>query len=186
MSKVSNCFKMLELLSLGRVFSISEIANYLEVSPRMIRQYKMELEIAGVYISSIRGMHGGYYLDLSSIYPVRGISKDDLKILLKALSSSDQEARHVVHKIETLILEEDISVGDKRKYSCFSKAMNEGKLIKLIYHSSKGNIRERIVEPLDFLVYNKTWYLLGYCQTKKGLRRFRFSGIEKYEIFISD
>lgn len=36
MSKVSNVLEMLELLSSGRKYQISELAEKLEVSPRMI------------------------------------------------------------------------------------------------------------------------------------------------------
>ena len=44
MSKVSNVLEMLDLLSNGRKYQISELAEKLEVSPRMIRVYKDECE----------------------------------------------------------------------------------------------------------------------------------------------
>lgn len=59
-SKISNVITMLELLQSGRKYSISELSNLLEVSPRMIRSYKEDLEKAGIYIDTIMGPYGGY------------------------------------------------------------------------------------------------------------------------------
>ncbi len=63
MSKLSNVLKMLQLLNKGKKYTINDLALELEVSPRMIRQYKDELEMAGIYISTIKGPYGGYILD---------------------------------------------------------------------------------------------------------------------------
>ena len=63
MSKLSNTITLLRLLQNGKKYSIKELSEKIEVSPRMIRQYKDELELAGIYIESIRGPYGGYYLN---------------------------------------------------------------------------------------------------------------------------
>ena len=44
MSKISNVLTMLQLLQSGRKYSINELSNELEVSERMIRVYKEDLE----------------------------------------------------------------------------------------------------------------------------------------------
>ena len=51
---------MLRILSNGRKYSISDLAERLEVSPRIIRSYKDELDEAGIYIDSVKGKYGGY------------------------------------------------------------------------------------------------------------------------------
>ena len=48
MSKISNAITMLELLQTGKKYSINELSNKLEVSERMIRVYKEDLEKAGI------------------------------------------------------------------------------------------------------------------------------------------
>ena len=63
MSKISNVLTMIEYLSTGRKYSISELSKKLEVSPRMIRVYKDEIEKAGIYIDTIKGPYGGYVLN---------------------------------------------------------------------------------------------------------------------------
>ena len=44
MSKISNVLTMIQLLQSGRKYSITELSNKLEVSERMIRVYKEDLE----------------------------------------------------------------------------------------------------------------------------------------------
>ena len=63
MSKLSNTLTMLQLLSSGRKYSIKELSDILEVTPRQIRTYKEDLEKAGIYIDTIMGPYGGYVLN---------------------------------------------------------------------------------------------------------------------------
>ena len=77
MSKISNVITMLELLQSGRKYSIKELSNELEVSERMIRLYKEELEKAGIYIDTIMGPYGGYVLNQSVRMPVRKFKMQD-------------------------------------------------------------------------------------------------------------
>ena len=74
MSKLSNVLMMLQLLQNKRKYSIKELSEKLEVSPRMIRQYKEELEYAGIYIETIRGPYGGYVLN--DIFPEQKIKSN--------------------------------------------------------------------------------------------------------------
>ena len=60
MGKLGNTILMLKLLSNGRIYTINELSNIIEVSPRQIRTYKEELEKAGIYIDSYAGRNGGY------------------------------------------------------------------------------------------------------------------------------
>ena len=81
MSKVSNVLTMLQLLQSGRKYSISELASILEVSERMIRVYKEDLEKAGIYIDTIMGPYGGYVLNQSVRLPVRKFKMKDAELL---------------------------------------------------------------------------------------------------------
>ena len=83
MSKVSNVITMLELLQSGRKYSISELSNKHEVSERMIRVYKEDLEKAGIYIDTIMGPYGGYVLNQSIRIPIRKFKVKDDKLLDK-------------------------------------------------------------------------------------------------------
>ena len=81
MSKISNVILMLQYLENGRKYNIKELAEKLEVSERMVRVYKEELEKAGIYIDTIMGPYGGYVLNQSIRIPTRKFSIDDYNFL---------------------------------------------------------------------------------------------------------
>lgn len=54
---------MLKLLQGGKKYSIKELAEILEVTPRQVRKYKNDFEKAGIYIETVKGRFGGYYYD---------------------------------------------------------------------------------------------------------------------------
>ena len=81
MSKISNVILMLQYLENGRKYNIKELSEKLEVSERMIRVYKEELEKAGIYIDTIMGPYGGYVLNQSIRIPTRKFTKDDYDFL---------------------------------------------------------------------------------------------------------
>ena len=77
MSKISNVLNMIEYLSTGRKYSIRELSSLLEVTPRMVRVYKDEIEKAGIYIDTIKGPYGGYVLNQDVSMPRRfGLRKE--------------------------------------------------------------------------------------------------------------
>ena len=86
MSKISNVLTMLEYLSSGKKYSIQELSERLEVSPRMVRVYKNEIEKAGIYIDTIMGPYGGYVLNQSIRVPKRKFIKEDYQLIDKCIN----------------------------------------------------------------------------------------------------
>ena len=80
MSKISNVIAMLELLQTGKKYSTKELSNELEVSERMIRVYKDEIEKAGIYVDTIKGPYGGYVLNQNINVPKRFITPNTINI----------------------------------------------------------------------------------------------------------
>lgn len=79
MSKLSNTLLMLTYLQNGKKYSIKELSEKLEVSPRMVRTYKEDLEKAGFIIETIHGPYGGYIMrknNLAISNQFTDISKD--------------------------------------------------------------------------------------------------------------
>ncbi len=72
MGKTSNCLKMLQILSSGRVYKGQELADILETNVRNIAEYRTELEMAGYYIEGIPGKYGGYIFAGADMPPHRG------------------------------------------------------------------------------------------------------------------
>ena len=114
MSKISNVLTMLQLLQSGRKYSINELSNELEVSERMIRVYKEDLEKAGIYIDTIMGPYGGYVLNQSVRMPVRKFKMKDAKLLDKYIAS--EKDRDI--KDELILLQDKIKgiyIGSKQE-----------------------------------------------------------------------
>lgn len=95
MSKISNAILMMQLLSSGRRYSVEELAQLLEVSPRMVRTYRDELEKAGVYVDAIKGPGGGYVLNQPMRVPEPVPETGRQRELYELLSLALREKRKV-------------------------------------------------------------------------------------------
>ncbi len=122
MSKISNVLNMIEYLSTGRKYSIRELSSLLEVTPRMVRVYKDEIEKAGIYIDTIKGPYGGYVLNQDVSMPRRfGLRKE-------------------------------IRLEDSNVYNKLSKAINDKKKCLIKYESKGGNVLKRKIVPYELIV----------------------------------
>lgn len=84
MSKIANMLNMVQILKDEKIHSIQSLAEKLEVSERMVRQYKQELEQAGIYINSITGKYGGYQIDKENNFlKLEDIVKEEMYIIMK-------------------------------------------------------------------------------------------------------
>jgi predicted DNA-binding transcriptional regulator YafY len=153
MSKISNVISLLQILSTGRKYSINELANTLEVTPRMIRVYKEELEKAGIFIDTIRGPYGGYILN-----------------------------QHIYLPKENAIDKLNMSEMDKKIYNIITKSIKEKRKVELTYLSSDGEIRKRIIHPHDLYVHEHNWYIPSYCEYRKSMRHFQFKNVRDIKL----
>lgn len=194
MSKVSNVITMLELLQSCRKYSINELANILEVSERMIRVYKEDLEKAGIYIDTIMGPYGGYVLNNSVRMPVRKFKMKDAELLNKYINSeTDNEVK------EKLILLQDkikgVYIGSKqeekelnlkeetgKKYNVLTRAIKEKRKVKILYYSYDKGENERIIDPAEMFLFQDGWYCAAFCEKVNDMRHFELKRIIKYEL----
>lgn len=194
MSKISNVILFLEYLNSGKKYSIQELSEKLEVSPRMIRLYKDELEKAGIYIDTIMGPYGGYVLNRSIRLPLRRFKMKDAKLLDKYI-----ELEQDPHEKEKLILLQDkikgVYAGSKQeakelnlkeetlaKYNLLTRAIKERKKVKLLYYSYDKGENERVICPAEMFLFQDGWYVAAYCLLKNDIRHFELKRIIKYEI----
>ena len=84
MSKVANMLNMLQILKDGKIHCIQNLSEKLEISERMVRQYKLELEQAGIYLKSTTGKYGGYMLENESDFlKLEDTIKEEMYIIMK-------------------------------------------------------------------------------------------------------
>lgn len=193
MSKISNAISMLNLLSTGRKYSIKELANILEVTPRMVRVYKDELEKAGIYIDTIMGPYGGYVLNQTIRTPERKFKKEDYEILSTYMDLLDTEDKEKIiilkDKIRGIYIDSkeeqkelNLDSDIKNKYNILTRALRKHRKVKILYYSyNKGEI-ERIIHPLEMFLYKDGWFCAAYCELRKDMRHFELKRIRKIEL----
>mgnify|MGYP004518574367 FL=1 len=153
MSKISNALTMIEYLSTGRKYSINELSEKLEVTPRMIRVYKNELEKAGIYIDTIKGPYGGYVLNQNINIPKRFITPNT------------------------------IDIKNKEFYNIINKAIKEKRKCSIKYYSKdKKELSIRIIHPYYLILLGKEWGITAYCEQKQEIRHFYINRLKDIKI----
>ena len=194
MSKVSNVITMLGLLQTGKKYSINELSNKLEVSERMIRVYKEDLEKAGIYIDTIMGPYGGYVLNQSVRMPVRKFKLKDAKLLDGyIISEKDKKKREELIILQDKIRgvysgskqeENELNLKEEngKKYNLLTKAIREKRKVKILYYSYGKGENERIIDPAEMFLFQDGWYCAAFCEKKQDIRHFELKRIIKYEL----
>ena len=194
MSKISNELTMLQLLQTGRKYSINELSNELEVSERMIRLYKEDLEKAGIYIDTIMGPYGGYVLNQSIRMPVRKFKLKDANILNKYINLENnkeikEELILLQDKIKGVYIgskqeEKELNLKDEiaKKYNILTRAIKERKKVKILYYSYGKGENERVIDPIEMFLFQDGWYCAAFCEKKQDIRHFELKRIIKYEL----
>ena len=194
MSKVSNVITLLELLQSGRKYSIPELSNQLEVSERMIRVYKEDLEKAGIYIDTIMGPYGGYVLNQSIKLPVRKFKIEDAQLLndyiLKEQNLEKKEKllnlQDKIKGVYTETTQEDNGIDLKdetaKKYNALTRAIKEKRKVKIKYYSYNKGENERIIDPAEMFLFQDGWYCAAFCEMRQDIRHFELKRILEYEL----
>lgn len=148
MSKISNVLTMIEYLSSGRKYSIKELSDLLEVSPRMIRVYKDEIEKAGIYVETIKGPYGGYVLNQNINVPKRFITPNQIDIKNKDILNI-------------------VNYAIKEKKKCYIE-----------YLSKKSTVSKRIIHPYELILFGNEWGVAAFCELKDEIRHFYINRIQ--------
>lgn len=194
MSKVSNVITLLELLQSGRKYSIKELSTILEVSERMIRVYKEDLEKAGIYIDSILGPYGGYVLTRPVKIPIRRFSENDYKLLDQYIEKEPDEVKReslltLQNKIKGIYIgsKQDTSkfkLEDElqKKFNLLTRAIREKCKVRIRYYSYNKGENERIIDPAEMFLFQDGWYCAAFCEKKQDIRHFELKRILEYEL----
>lgn len=138
MSKVANMLNMLQILKDKNIHSISSLAERLEVSERMIRQYKLELEQAGIYLKSYTGKFGGYQLNENSNFlKIENKVKEKMYLIMKKAIANKNKVKIKYKSVNSGITERIIHPAelfiyiDKWYIAAFCELRDEIRLFKL-------------------------------------------------------
>ena len=153
MSKISNVLTMIELLSSGKKYSIKELSEKLEVSPRMIRVYKDEIEKAGIYIDTIKGPYGGYVLNQNINVPKRFITP------------------------------KEIDIKNQKIFNLVNRAIKEKRKCLIEYYSKDfKTTTKRTIKPYDLILLGNEWGIAAFCELKEEIRHFYINRIKEIKL----
>lgn len=198
MSKVANMLKMIKILKDEKIHNMKDIAEKIEISPRMVKQYKNELEQAGIYIESKRVINGGYSLNKELNNIDIGLTYQEL-IKLKEIEqyfNDDQDFKKIIGKIiesyEKNINEADLKkinriqelgkINLKDTYLSLRKAINRKNKVKIKYYSNDSGLNDRVIHPAEMFYYLEEWYVAAFCEKRNAIRLFKLNDIQEYEI----
>ena len=182
MSKISNMLQLINLLNTGKKYSVRQLSETLEVSERMIRSYRDELEIAGIYITGIKGPYGGYVLDKRVIIPAVRITQKDIELLES--SNNKKEFGDFINKLKMIVEEYDFNKiqTSGEKFSSFQRAIKQKGKVKITYDSSTVGPVERIIHPIEMFLFTKGWFVVSYCEMRKDMRNFELDSILEFKV----
>ena len=198
MSKVANMLKMIKILKDEKIHNMKDIAEKIEISPRMVKQYKNELEQAGIYIESKRGINGGYSLNKELNNIDIGLTYQEL-IKLKEIEqyfNENQDFKKIIGKIIESY-EKNINEADLKKinriqelgksnlkdiYLSLRKAINKKNKVKIKYYSNDSGLNDRVIHPAEMFYYLEEWYVAAFCEKRNSIRLFKLNNIQEYEI----
>lgn len=181
MSKIGNTLTMLRLLESGQKYTIAELATKIEVSPRMIKIYKEELEKCGIYIDTIRGKYGGYIYNKKHDYSVSFdySDVDSIESVLYKLDDKEyQKITLTLEKIRSIVIyssdeKRNIIINKEdlqRKYNTISKAIKDNSELIFKFHN-----KQRIFIPYSFTYYKDFVYVTGYSKDEDDIKTFNLS-----------
>lgn len=194
MSKISNVILMLEYLSTGRKYSIQELSDLLEVSPRMIRIYKDELEKAGVFVDTLKGIYGGYVLNQHMNIPYLLFDNNDTGTIKKCINKiNDFELKEklmcVEKKIETNLIKEEndgnVFITDYNELNVYNKlnrAIRNHCKVRIRYYNLQHGESIRTIYPLGMYLFQDEWWCSSYWEEKDDMRQFHIKRILDCEI----
>ena len=186
------------------------LAHILEVSPRTIYRDIVSLEAARVPVVAESGPEGGYSLpegyrmDASRFSGEEAASLAIGGAILQGIARGEMAAslQQALAKIEASLPPEyraDVQAGRERflfdaaswytaavapaeHLSALRSAVLHGRRVRLCYTSRDAAQSEwREVDPLGLVYKAGTWYLVGFCFTRCGIRTFkvgRITGVE--------
>ncbi len=193
MSKILHAIEMLNYLNTGNKYSVKELSNKLEISERMVRYYKNELEQAGIPIETFMGPNGGYYI-INTGRQFNHFNKYDLQILENVevlLKRNNYENLLKYQKIVDKIrfssdIEEEKSkyffdkcyISETELYFNLNDAIINKKQLTILYKNLNGSWQERIIHPLQFFNYENKLYITAYCELRDDIRHFEVDRIK--------
>jgi len=196
---------MLELLQTHGGLAGSELARRLQVDPRTVRRYVVTLEELGIPITAERGRDGRYSLVSGFKLPPMMFTDDEALALTVGLlaartlglARADVAVSGALAKLERVMptalkrhvravgetaaiqLSRAASPGNNAALGTLSEAAQTETRVHMRYRAREGAETERDFDAYGLAFRAGSWYAVGWCHLRRGLRSFRLDRIEK-------
>lgn len=195
--QVGRLFEIVYILLEKEKVTAKELAEHFEISTRTIYRDIETLSGAGIPVYMSKGKNGGIALLPGFVLNKAVITEKERKEILSSLfaiqSVNLEESDTALQKLGNLFgtdgtdwIEVDFgfwSDGEKeaKLFTEMKTAILQKKVIQFLYTSSKGEAVHREVEPLKLIFKGASWYLYGYCRTRKDFRFFKLKRLRDLE-----
>ena len=183
------------LLNKGNV-TAAELAERFEVSVRTIYRDVETLSMAGIPVYSRKGKNGGISLTEQFVLNKMLISKEEQQRILAALTSlgemGGKEEGEILQKLGDFFKTDtpawisiDFSDWSGRRQELFEQireAILGHRVMEFDYYGQYGEMTHRIVEPIQLLFKDYTWYVRAFCRNKQAMRLFKVLRMKRVQV----
>ncbi|MBQ8822530.1 MAG: YafY family transcriptional regulator [Lachnospiraceae bacterium] len=193
---LSRLFGIMYMLLNKETVTAKELAEHFEVSVRTIYRDVEVLSEAGIPVYARKGKNGGICLMEHFVLNKMLITEEEQQQILSALLSVGEttasEEKEIVQKLGNFFKTEPVNwiaidfsdwgSGQKQLYEDIKRAILTSRVISFDYYGQNREMSRRIVEPVQLLFKEYTWYLSAYCRERKAPRIFKLTRIKRLEV----
>ena len=178
---------MVYLLMNKETVTAKELAERFEVSVRTVYRDVETLSMAGIPVYTRTGRNGGITLTEQFVLNKMLVTKEDQEQILAALASLKETGAgredETLEKLGAFFQAEpqnwvsiDFSDWSGRRKEMFEEireAILSHTVLSFDYYGQYGEMSRRIVEPMQLLFKDYTWYLRAFCREREDMRQFK-------------
>ena len=178
---------MVYLLMNKETVTAKELAERFEVSVRTVYRDVETLSMAGIPVYTRTGRNGGISLTEQFVLNKMLVTKEDQEQILAALASLKETGAgredETLEKLGAFFQAEpqnwvsiDFSDWSGRRKEMFEEireAILSHTVLSFDYYGQYGEMSRRIVEPMQLLFKDYTWYLRAFCREREDMRQFK-------------
>lgn len=184
---LSRLLSMVYLLMNKETVTAKELAERFEVSVRTVYRDVETLSMAGIPVYTRTGRNGGISLTEQFVLNKMLVTKEDQEQILAALASLKETGAgredETLEKLGAFFQAEpqnwvsiDFSDWSGRRKEMFEEireAILSHTVLSFDYYGQYGEMTRRIVEPIQLLFKDYTWYLRAFCREREDMRQFK-------------
>lgn len=193
--KIDRLIGILSILLQKDIVTAPFLAEHFEVSRRTINRDIEDLCRAGIPIATRQGVGGGIYIMDNYKISKTLITNTEMQDILAGIRSLDSvngtnQYKQLMEKLEAG--SSDVLVGEQSvlidlsswykeslapKIQMIRSAINGYRKLSFYYYAPSGE-SQRIIEPYYLVFQWSSWYVWGWCDTRKDYRLFKLNRLD--------